>query len=99
MRNIHRKDPWMLVVMIVTFLLFVGSLTTKGFTHDLLLEAGVFLISVKLMIMAYKNSVTADAIQDQLQRIRTIIEKQANIQSSGRAGGKDNMNSKLKGDG
>jgi hypothetical protein len=83
MRNIHKKDPWTLVVMVVTLLLFIGSLITKGLTHDLLLEAGVFLISVKLIIMAYKNSVTADAIQNQLQEIKVMIEKQAKMQSSG----------------
>jgi len=33
------------------------ALFTKGFTHDILLEAGVLLVSVKLIIMAYKNSV------------------------------------------
>ena len=83
MRNIHRKDPWTLVVMMVTLLLFIGALITKGLTHDLLLEAGVFLVSVKLMIMAYKNRVTADAIQNQLQEIKVMIEKQAKIQLSG----------------
>jgi hypothetical protein len=77
MRNIHRKDPWTLAVMIVTFILFVGSRSTKGFTHDLLLESGVFLISVKLMIMAYKNRISADEIQNQLHEIRMMIEKQA----------------------
>jgi hypothetical protein len=69
--------------MIVTLLLFIGSLVTKGFTHDLLLEAGVFLVSVKLMIMAYKNRATADAIQNQLQDIKVMIDKQAKTQLSG----------------
>jgi hypothetical protein len=83
MRNIHKKDPWTLVVMVVTLLLFIGSLITKGLTHDLLLETGVFLISVKLIIMAYKNRVTADAIQGQLQEIKAMIEKQDKMQSCG----------------
>ncbi len=74
MKNIHKKDPWTLVAMIVTLLLFIGALLTKGFTHDFLLEAGVFLVSVKLMIMAYKNRVTADAIQNQLQEIKIMIK-------------------------
>lgn len=83
MRNIHKKDPWTLVVMVVTLLLFIGSLITKGLKHDLLLESGVFLVSVKLIIMAYKNRVTADTIQNQLLEIKVMIEKQAKIQSSG----------------
>jgi hypothetical protein len=85
MRNIYRKDPWTLVVMMVTLLLFIGALITKGFTHDLLLEAGVFLVSVKLMIMAYRNRVTADAIQSQLQEIQEMMDKQAKIQLNGKS--------------
>jgi len=80
MRNIHKKDPISLVVMVVTLLLFIGALITKGFTHDLLLEAGVFLVSVKLILMAYKNRVTADAIQNQLKEIKAMLEKQAEMQ-------------------
>jgi hypothetical protein len=83
MRNIHKKDPMSLVVMVVTLLLFIGALITKGFTHDLLLEAGVFLVSVKLIIMAYKNRVTATAIQHQLQEIKAMLEKQSKVQPGG----------------
>ncbi len=83
MRNIHKKDPVSLVVMVVTLLLFIGALITKGFTHDLLLEAGVFLVSVKLILMAYKNKVTADAIQNQLKEIKAMLEKQAKMQPGG----------------
>jgi hypothetical protein len=48
-------DLGSLVVIVVTFILFVSAVFTKGFTHDILLEAAVFLVSVKLIIMAYKN--------------------------------------------
>ena len=85
MRNIYRKDPWTLAVMLVTLLLFIGALMTKGLTHDLLLEAGVFLVSVKLMIMAYKNGVTSDAILNQLHDIKVMMEKQAGIQLNGKS--------------
>ncbi len=76
MRNIHRNDPGSLIVMFVTLVLFIGSIFTKGLTHELLLETGVFLVSVKLIIMAYKNRVTAEAIQAQLKDIRELLEKQ-----------------------
>ncbi len=76
MRNIHKKDPGSVIVMAVTLVLFIGAIITKGFTHDLLLETGVFLVSVKLIIMAYKNSVTADAIQSQLREIKAMISKE-----------------------
>ena len=45
-------DVGSVFVIIITFVLFALALFTKGFTHDLLLEAGVFLVSVKLIIMA-----------------------------------------------
>jgi len=51
-------DVASLTVIIVTFVLFIVALFTKGFTHDLLLEVGIFLISVKLIMMAYKSSVS-----------------------------------------
>jgi hypothetical protein len=76
MKNIYKKDPGSLIVMAITLVLFIGAVFTKGFTHDLLLEAGVFLVSVKLIIMAYKNSVTADAIQGQLQEIKEFLGRQ-----------------------
>ncbi len=49
-------DIGSLVIIAITFVLFAAALLTKGFTHDLLLEAAVFLVSVKLIVMAYKNS-------------------------------------------
>ena len=55
--------------MAVTLALFVAALFTKGLTHDLLLEAGVFLVSVKLMIMAYKNSQQQIRAQKSLDEI------------------------------
>ena len=52
-------DLGSLIVIVITFILFAVALFTKGFTHDLLLESGVFLVSVKLILMAYKSSVDA----------------------------------------
>ncbi len=58
-----------LVVIVVTLILFVSALLTKGFTHDILLEAAVFLVSVKLIIMAYKNIVATDSLHRKLDEI------------------------------
>ena len=44
-----------LVVINLTFILFTLALFVKGFTHDLLIEIAVFLVSVKLIIMTYHN--------------------------------------------
>ena len=63
-------DTGSIVVIVITFVLFVVALFTKGLTHDLLLEAGVFLVSVKLILMAYKNSVTSKRIIEALEDIK-----------------------------
>ena len=63
-----------LVVIIITFILFIFALFTKGLTHDLLLEAGVFLISVKLIMMAYKNSVCVKSIENELKEIKGLLK-------------------------
>ena len=71
-------DLTTLIVIMVTFLLFVAALFTKGFTHDLFLEAGVFLVSVKLILMGYRNSVMNRDITEQLREIKTKLEKHGN---------------------
>ncbi len=58
----------------VTFALFVTALFTRGLTHDLLLEAGVFIVSVKLIMMAHKNSVTSKAVAKELAEIKDLFE-------------------------
>ena len=50
------------VVIAITFVLFVAALFTKGFTNALLLEAGVLLVSVKIIMMNYKLSITNQKI-------------------------------------
>jgi hypothetical protein len=60
-----------LAVIVLTFILFVFALFTKGWTHDLFLEAGVFLVSVKLIIMSFKNTVAVEAIENKLDQILT----------------------------
>jgi len=70
-------DPGSYAVMAVTLVLFIVALFVKGLGRDLLLEAGVFLVSVKLIMMAHKNAVSARQTQDYLKRILTILEDRA----------------------
>ncbi len=70
------------IVIVVTLALFVAALFVKGFSHELLLEAGVFLVSVKLIIMAYKSSISArelkqrlDSLEASLARIESRFER------------------------
>ena len=76
MRQFRKKDPGSIIVIIITFVLFVVALFFKGITHDLLLEAGVFLVSVKLIIMAYKNRVSFESVQYKLDEIKALLTKQ-----------------------
>ncbi|MEE9911355.1 MAG: hypothetical protein K4571_06485 [Deltaproteobacteria bacterium] len=62
-------DIWSIIVIGLTFIFFIAALFTKGITHDLLLEAGVLLVSIKLILMAYRNSVTANTIHQKLDKI------------------------------
>ena len=45
-------SPGFLIVIVATLACFIMAPFTKGLTHDLLLEAAVFLVSVKLIIMS-----------------------------------------------
>jgi len=68
-------DTGSLLVILITFVLFVAALFTKGLTHDLLLEAGVFLVSVKLVIMAYKNGVATEKLLERLDGIQAALQR------------------------
>jgi hypothetical protein len=72
------KDPdrigWSeIVVIAVTLLLFVVAFFVKGFTKDLLLEAAVFLVSVKLILSSYKNSASVKAILGELADVKRML--------------------------
>ncbi len=63
------------LVIGVTFVLFIVSLFTSGFTHNLFLEAGVLLVSIKLIIMNYKNSSTNQELLNKIDELREILTK------------------------
>ena len=59
----------------VTFILFIVALFATGFTHDLLLEAGVFLVSLKLIIMSYKNGMYIGNLHQELRDIKNLLRE------------------------
>jgi hypothetical protein len=67
-------DPLSMVVIVLTLVLFVTALFATGFTHDLLQECGVFLVSVKLIMMSHKNGVTAIQAEQRLEKIQNLLE-------------------------
>ena len=66
-------DAGSIIIILVTLVFFLLALFFTGFTHDILLEAGVFLVSVKLIVMAYKNGKSAEAIELELKEIKQLL--------------------------
>jgi hypothetical protein len=68
------RDRAALVVIVLTTLLFIAALFLKGFTHDLLLEGAIFLVSAKLVLMAKANAETERRLELQLVEIKALLE-------------------------
>ena len=72
-RLVKFLDPWSTVVIILTFILFVAALFLRGFTHEMLLEAGVFLVSLKLILMSYKHHLHSEHMEQRLESIYNLL--------------------------
>jgi len=82
-QELNRFDPWSVIVIALTLVLFLGSVFVKGFTPELLLEAAVFLVSMKLILMAQKNSLSARLTGQRLERIASLLEQIQNQPAQG----------------
>lgn len=69
------SDPWANLIIVLSGGLFVVALFVKGFSHDLFLEAGVFLVSVKLIMMAKKNAETENRLERHLSQIEELLAR------------------------
>jgi len=69
-------DTGSMVVILITFVCFAIALFAKGLTQALLLEIGVLLVSVKLIMMAYKSSLANTEIVEELRAIRDLLEQE-----------------------
>jgi hypothetical protein len=76
-------DPWSVVVIALTLVLFIASVFVTGFTHDLLLESGVFLVSVKLILMAQKNTAFAQVTETNVFRTSRHCWKESETRRPG----------------
>lgn len=74
MEKKHAFDRANILVITITFILFVVALFVKGFTQGLLLEAGVFLVSVKLIIGSYQNKMLNKEILVKLDEIHKKLD-------------------------
>lgn len=77
MRNFLQSylDTISIITIFITFLLFLGALYFTGLTHDILLEAGVFLVSVKLIIMSFQSKLSSDSNLKELKEIHKTLQK------------------------
>ena len=69
------SDTWASITIVLSFGLFAMALFVKGFTHDLLLEAGIFLVSVKLILMAKKNREAEERLECRLAQIEELLRQ------------------------
>ena len=67
-------DSGSFVVALITFVLFVAALFVKGITHDLFIEAGVFLVSVKIILMAYKNNILIGRLEAKMDALEQALK-------------------------
>ena len=71
----NRLDFGSVLIIAITFILFVVSLFVKGLSHDILLDSAVFLVSVKIIIMSFKNESYIKELSKQLEEIKSLIKK------------------------
>ena len=62
-------------VVVLTFVLFIAAIFFKGIGHYVLLEGGVFLVSVRLIILAHKNSVIARQLADRFDGLHATLAR------------------------
>jgi hypothetical protein len=73
MKAFRTSDPGSTLIIVLSFGLFFLALFLKGFTRELLLEAGVLLVSVKLIRMARKNTETSNRVEAHLMHIEALL--------------------------
>lgn len=64
-----------LLVLLLTLIMFIIALFTEGFIHDLSLEIGILLVSVKLIMFNYHSSKDTAKILEKLDKIEKDIEE------------------------
>jgi flagellar motor component MotA len=74
-------DKATIITIVITALLFIVALFSKGITNAILLEAGVLLVSVKLIMAAYKNHVNFVELKKELEEIKELLRKNSETKS------------------
>jgi len=80
------------IIALITLGLFVASLFIKGLTHDLFLETGVFLVSVKIIVMAHRNGVEVGHLNEKLDTILEALLRKNDQSDNMTEGSQDRSN-------
>jgi len=64
-------------VIFFTFGLFAAALLAKGFTHDLFLETGVLLVSVKLILNTYHMEEHTRRLEERIDDVLSLMRTPA----------------------
>lgn len=62
-----------IIIIVITVGLFIAAIFTKRLTHDIFLETGVLLISIKIILLSYKNNAIIKNIQKKLDDMNTLL--------------------------
>lgn len=63
------------VILTITLFLFIIAIFTEGFIHNLSLEAGILLVSIKVIMIGYKIKLSHKVILKELEDIKkTLLE-------------------------
>jgi hypothetical protein len=92
MKLFKSSDPWTNLVILLTVGLFTLSLAVKGFTHELFLEAGVLLVSIKLILMAGKIAASEKQLERQLNQIKALLARDTALRAINETTSANNAN-------
>lgn len=73
--TVTHLDRASVVVIILTFALFASALAVKGLTHDLFLETGVLLVSVKLILNGYQMDAHVGRLEERIDEMRGLLQQ------------------------
>jgi hypothetical protein len=68
-------DTGSFIIAAVTLVLFIAALFVKGLTKDLFLEIGIFLVSIKIILMTYKSTVATERLERKVDTIIAALTK------------------------
>lgn len=68
--------------LVLTAVLFLIAAFEKGLTHELLLEAGVFLVSVKLVLATERSDLAFRKIESKIDAVETKLDQKSHSDRS-----------------